>query len=527
MFTCKSLYKVVGIWLALMASGCIKNDIPYPWIQENIVEISAVGETTGAEIDAEKLTVKLTLGEGVDIRNVSFSKFAVSEDATADPDLLSGTYDLSKALKVTVSRYQDYEWLITADQPIERYLTIAGQVGQTVIDPVGQRIIVKVPQDKNLRRLQLTSIKLGPAGNTTMVPDLKPGILDCSKPVSIEVTAFGQTETWTLYVEKSAALITTSAVDAWAKVIWAYATAPEGMEQGFQYKKASATTWIDVPESQITSSGGSFSCYINGLEPLTEYVVRAVSGDNFGEEISVTTEATEVLPDGDFDDWWLDKKVWCPWSEGGVKFWDTGNTGAATLGQSNVQPSDHVPPGLTGKSAMLATKFVGIAGIGKLAAGSIYTGSFKKVDGTNGILDFGRPWTTRPTKLRGYLQFTTAPINYASSELKHLMGKPDTCHIFIALTDWTAPYEIRTNPRNRQLFDKNSASVIAYGELFIGKDTDGYIEFEIPIVYRSTSRKPSYIQITCAASKYGDFFTGGAGTVLYVDQLSLDYDFTP
>lgn len=524
MFTCKSIYKILGICLAFMASGCIKNDIPYPWIQENIVEISAVGETAGAEINAEELTVHLTLGEDVDIRNVSFSKFVVSENATVDPDLSSGTYDLSNVLKVTVSRYQDYEWLITADQPIERYLTIAGQVGQTVIDPVGHRIIVKVAQDKNLSRLELTSIKLGPAGITTMMPDLKPGNIDCSKPLSIEVTAFGQTETWTLYVEKSVALVTTSSVDAWAKVIWAYATAQEGLEQGFQYKKASSDTWIDVPKSQITSSGGSFSCCIKGLEPLTDYVVRAVAGDNFGDEISVTTEATEVLPDGDFDQWWLNKKVWCPWDEGGVRFWDTGNTGAATLGQSNVTPSDHLPPGVTGQSAMLATKFVGIAGIGKLAAGSIFTGSFKKVDGTNGILDFGRPWTARPTKLRGYLQYTTAPINYASSEFKHLKGRPDTCHIYIALTDWTAPYEIRTNPKNRHLFDKNSASVIAYGELSIGADTNGYIEFEIPIVYRSTSRKPSYIQITCAASKYGDFFTGGAGAVLYVDQLSLDYD---
>ena len=105
------------------------------------------------------------------------------------------------------------------------------------------------------------------------------------------------------------------------------------------------------------------------------------------------------------------------------------------------------------------------------------------------------------------------------------MGRPDSCHIYIALTDWTAPYEIRTNPKNRQLFSPASPSVIAYGELIFSGTMSQYKEFEIKLNYRSTSRKPSYILITSAASKYGDYFTGGAGAVLYIDQYSLDYDY--
>ncbi len=148
-----------------------------------------------------------------------------------------------------------------------------------------------------------------------------------------------------------------------------------------------------------------------------------------------------------------------------------------------------------------------------------------KVDGTNGILDFGRPWNLRPTKLKGYYQYKTADIDYASAELEYLKGRPDSCHIYVALTDWTAPFEIRTNPKNRNLFDKNADYVIGYGELVFGGTMDGYQPFEIEINYRSTSRVPSYMQITAAASKYGDYFTGGAGAVLYVDEFSFDYDY--
>lgn len=339
------------------------------------------------------------------------------------------------------------------------------------------------------------------------------------------MTAHGVTDEWTIYVEKTELLVATDNVDAWSQVVWAYGSCPSDMRGGFQYRKADESTWQDVPADLVTQTEGAFSCYIPHLTPLTEYVVRAKAGNDLGNEVHVTTQGTSLIPDGDFDQWWLkNDKIWCPWNENGEQYWDTGNTGAATLGQSNVVPTDHTPTG-SGQAAELNTKFVGIGVIGKLAAGSIYTGAFKKVDGTNGILDFGRPWTLRPTKLKGFYQYKTADISHASSEYKDLIGRPDSCHIYVALTDWTAPYEIRTNPNNRQLFDKNSPSVIAYGELIYGGTMSDYQEFEIKLEYRSTSRVPSYMQITCAASKYGDFFTGGVGAVLYVDQFSFDYDY--
>ncbi len=520
----KSILPLSGLMLMLMTTGCIHNDLPFPHIQQNIVSIVPAEAAKASEIDSVNMTATVYLTEYADIQALNFNEFVISPEATASPDLATGVHDLSQPLVVTLSRYQDYQWIVTAKQTIERWLRIDGQIGETVIDTDGKRVFVKVPETADLSHLQLTAIKLAPAGISTMSPDITPGTIDLSEPLSVDVTCWGRSETWTIYAEKTEFTVVTSSVDAWARVIWAYGQGPADAANTFRYRRADSEQWITLPASDVVSSNGSFSACIAHLEPMTEYIVAAVSGSHVGKEIKVTTGTTRILPNGSFDQWWLKGKVWCPWDENGERFWDTGNTGAATLGESNVKPSDHTPDG-TGQSAMLKTRFVGLFGIGKLAAGSIYTGSFKKVDGTNGVLDFGRPWQERPTRLRGYYQYTTAPIDYVSSELESIKGRPDTCHIYIALTDWTAPFEIRTNPRNRQLFDADSPSVIAYGELLRGSNTDGYEEFVIDLDYRSTSRVPAYILVTCAASKYGDYFTGGTGALLFVDRLSLDYDY--
>lgn len=521
----RSIVKCLALVLLLSAGGCIKNDIPYPRIPQEILSLVAEGQEGAAAIDNSALTVDIVLAEDVDIRKVKFTDFTYTEGASSSVNLLEGTYDLSNLIKVTLSLYQSYEWIISASQPIQRYFNVSGQIGETAIDVVGRRVVLYVPENIDRTKLQLTGIKLGPANVTTMVPDLKAGdTFDGTRPFHIQVTSFGNTEDWTVYVDVTEAKVTTTQVDAWVNVIWAYGNASEGADNGFQYRRADSPFWLDVPKELVSHDGGTFNCRIPHCEPLTQYVVRAVSDEYIGNEITVNTGAARQLPDGSFDQWWLNGKVWCPWDENGVKFWDTGNTGAATLGQSNVVPSDYTSTG-AGQSAKLETKFVGIAGIGKLAAGSLYSGDFKKVDGTNGILAFGRPWTERPTKLRGYFDYTTAPINYASTEWKSLMGRPDSCHVYVALTDWTEPYEIRTNPKTRHLFDKNSPEVIAYGEMICGETTGGYKPFEIVLNYRSTSRVPRYLLVVSAASKYGDYFTGGTGACLYIDQFSLDYDY--
>lgn len=511
--------------IATVLSGCIKNDLPYPRLQQNITSLKAYGESRSALLDSASMIATVFLEEWVDIEKVIFDAFKVSEGGIAVPDLLEGSYDLSSPIVVNISLYQNYQWLIKAEQPIERYFTIEGQIGESVIDAVGKRIIVTMPETAKVSALKVTSMKLGPADITSYSPNLLSGTYDFSRPVRLDVECFGRTDEWTIYVELVQQTVSTDNVVGWSQVIWAYGSCEADAKGAFQYKRSTDSSWTDVEGKYVTQTGGHLECYIPHLEPLTEYVVRAATDNETGNEVSVTTQYTEDLPDASFDQWWLkDDKVWCPWDEGGTPYWDTGNTGAATLGQSNVVPTDHTVSG-QGQAAELNTKFVGLFGIGKLAAGSIYTGSFKKIDGTNGILDFGRPFNVRPTRLKGYYQYKTADIDYVSSELSNLKGRPDSCHIYIALTDWAAPYEIRTNPKNQQLFNKDASYIIAYGEMIYSGTMDDYESFEIELEYRDKFKTPSYIQITCAASKYGDFFTGGSGAVLYVDEFSLDYDY--
>ena len=83
---------------------------------------------------------------------------------------LSGEFDLRSPLYVTLSLYQDYEWTIVAEQPIERAFTVAGQIGATVIDAQKRTATAYVAKGTNLGDITVTRLKLGPADITTYSP---------------------------------------------------------------------------------------------------------------------------------------------------------------------------------------------------------------------------------------------------------------------------------------------------------------------------------------------------------------------
>lgn len=122
-------------------------------------------------------------------------------------------------------------------------------------------------------------------------------------------------------------------------------------------------------------------------------------------------------------------------------------------------------------------------------------------------------------------KYTGTPISHSSSDFTDLIGQPDTCIVWCALIDSAEPFEIRTNPKNRQLFDPDGPEVVAYGKMEQSQTITEWIPFEFELNYKSTSRVPKYILVTCSASKYGDYFTGGNGSILYVDDFELVYDY--
>jgi len=506
--------------LAAMLSGCIKNNIPYPRIQANFVTLEASGQTGTTQIDTVNRVATITLPEDANIYSVRISGYSLTPGAHIVDNPFGNPVDLSEPIYVYLELYQSYLWSITAVQNIERYFEVSGQMGETAIDVPGHRVVVYVRSGTDLKEISVIRAKLASTA-AAMTPDLlEGGTFDGSKPFTITTDTYGHKEVWTVYVQTVEEAVTTVSVDAWTCVAWVQGQGEAGLDNGFEYRITGSEAWTKLPESQVTHNGGAFTGCIMHLSPETSYEVRAYSDDNYGSILSFTTGKELQVPNSDFENWWLDKRVWCPWTEDGEPYWGTGNQGAATVGQSNTVPTDDTPTG-TGRAAKLETKWIVV----KLAAGNIFTGTYIRTDGTNGVLSFGRPFTERPVRVQGMYKYTGAIIDRASNEFKNLIGQPDTCSVWAALIDSDEPYEIRTNPNNRRLFDPDGPEVIAYGQLLNAETITSYVPFDFELKYKSTSRVPKYLIICASASKYGDYFTGGAGATMYIDDIKLVYDY--
>ena len=506
--------------LAAMLSGCIKNNIPYPRIQANFVTLEASGQTGTTQIDTVNRVATITLPEDANIYSVRISGYSLTPGAHIVDNPFGNPVDLSEPIYVYLELYQSYLWSITAVQNIERYFEVSGQMGETAIDVPGHRVVVYVRSGTDIKEISVIRAKLASTA-ATMTPDLlEGGTFDGSKPFTITTDTYGNKEVWTVYVQTVEEAVTTVSVDAWTCVAWVQGQGEAGLDNGFEYRITGSEAWTKLPESQVTHNGGAFTGCIMHLLPETSYEVRAYSNDNYGSILSFTTGKELQVPNSDFENWWLDKRVWCPWAEDGEPYWGTGNQGAATVGQSNTVPTDDTPTG-TGRAAKLETKWIVV----KLAAGNIFTGTYIRTDGTNGVLSFGRPFTERPVRVQGMYKYTGAIIDRASNEFKNLIGQPDTCSVWAALIDSDEPYEIRTNPNNRRLFDPDGPEVIAYGQLLNAETITSYVPFDFELKYKSTSRVPKYLIICASASKYGDYFTGGAGATMYIDDIKLVYDY--
>ena len=147
----------------------------------------------------------------------------------------------------------------------------------------------------------------------------------------------------------------------------------------------------------------------------------------------------------------------------------------------------------------------------------------------------GRPFTQRPRKLRLHLKYNCGVITEKTFADKPeddpvKVGDNDRAIVYVALGDWDyrkfggsqdSPVEVNTTDKS-SFFDPQSDAVIAYGQYVTGESTEGWIEV-IPLEYRSLTRKPTHIIVLAAASMLGDYFTGSADSVLWIDGLQLEY----
>lgn len=319
---------------------------------------------------------------------------------------------------------------------------------------------------------------------------------------------------------------TVSVDEVWAKfakVTGSYDSdeVPAGL--GFSFKPAAGSSWATASSVTVDESSKTFTAEIRGLEPSSDYIVKAVctvDGAVEGEELTFATESAEIVPNLGFDDWYQDGKIWFPGVGADNCFWDTANKGSSALSVFPTTPEESVV--ISGKAARLESKQVAMVG---LAAGNIYTGKFVKaimnLSNPGAELDWGVPFTSRPLALKGHYQYAPQAINKTKAPYENMSGKTDVGQIQIMLTDWDGPFRISTS--EGKFVDINDSHIIGYGTMDLNA-TSGYQEFKINVDYRDRTRKPTYIVIVASASKYGDYFTGGVGSTLYLDEFELVYD---
>ena len=235
---------------------------------------------------------------------------------------------------------------------------------------------------------------------------------------------------------------------------------------------------------------------VEDVNPTTSYFVRmrsfnanGISGNSSFKEF-ITREAND-LPNMDMEDWIAYPNYESPSPDG---VWTSANKIA------DLNPAYY--PALLFKSddaysGTYAAKMVtNIVDGMPLLAGSLSTGVFA-VNLNNFLKSMisGVPYKSRPTRFQGYY--------------KYLGVDGDSCEIRTTLSRWNVS-------------DKKKDII---GEA-IYRTTDlieDYTHFDLEIVY-FMGGEPDSIDMVFAASAGGEYFIGGVGSTLYVDDFSLIFE---
>lgn len=343
----------------------------------------------------------------------------------------------------------------------------------------------------------------------------------------------------------------------------------------------------DNIKASSTAKEGVYSAVLKGLEPNTQYEYQLVlytkttttndagvtvtetantptvigDADNNGsaDELAVFTTGNNLqTPNASFEYASTEGKCNVFYKndssvpvESRTKWWDSGNKSATDFSQPNM--TYQVSDGKVGAAVCLESK----SAMGIIAAGNLYSGEMydaRVLPSVSGVVNFGRPFAARPTALRLWVKYTGA-TGEASDNLKE--GK-DEGQIKIAMGCWKKENygkdkdgNLVGNDNSPVTFDTaNSSTIIdfandtkggtlAYGTAIFKSNGDGYIngsqtssvncsgwqQITIPIEYFDTETEVTHIIISCAASRFGDYFEGFAGSKMWVDEVELLYDY--
>ena len=353
--------------------------------------------------------------------------------------------------------------------------------------------------------------------------------------VTVQVDPNTNTYTYTFEVPRkggtSLAAYTANAWGSFAYLDGAVTSKTSDFDQAnvqLQWKADNSETWNSVAGSELTFNGDDISYKLTGLNPSTKYNYRFAyvtdEDEVFSAENSFTTEEQTVLYNGGFEDWYTVSNYSSPNSSANVNYWDTSNPGSASFNFVVTFPETGFVHGGT-RSAKLQAAYAVI----RLAAGSIYTGQFGRVHGTAASLNWGVPFTARPTALHGFKSYTPGTINRGTQPSgvgAPASGSNDVGIIRIALL--TAPLAVDNGDMSTFPNWQTDPRVVAYGELnFNTSDNGEWVEFTLPLEYHSLTTKPTHILVMGATCKFGDYFYGSDNSILYLDDFELIYGDEP
>ena len=359
----------------------------------------------------------------------------------------------------------------------------------------------------------------------------------------------------------STGLALTPVYEIWAAHATVYADVDPNENAGatvqFAYSTDGGSTWEYA--DGVNYDEGVWKADLTGLTPATEYTYALViNGEHIGNTLTFTTEAAPALPNSSFEyvskvsgkDYYKFYDPNCGVADGSYMFWGSGNGEGSegvngSAGMGIVITTIDTGNKIDGNHSVLCQNN---SIVGMLTAGNLFTGQFAGLVGTSGgKVNFGRPWTSRPTALKIWAKYTTGQINILKNEnLGVSKSDYDRAQIKFAIGTWDykkyggtkdSPVHVNTTDASTFVDFYTDESTIANGDLIIYNDgyminngekvsatTSEWIEYIIPLDYRQFATYPTHIVISCATSQFGDYFTGYDGGKLWIDAAELIYE---
>lgn len=348
----------------------------------------------------------------------------------------------------------------------------------------------------------------------------------------------------TLTVNAPVFTLQTTEGDAFAKRIVLRADMPIGHKEqlAFQYKGIGETTWQDM-ETHAKQDGTVYVDTLKGLEPLTEYQIRAIYGSNgrVSESVSLKTEEDIPLENGDFEADWTSRTISgmlngaTPLTDVSLTSddpygWSTVNTKTFSgekvifdvLSTYNSVPSTMKVEGSSGNGVRLRT-------VGwdnewgntndicyHIAAGKIFLGSYSyNHDNNTDTYNYGMSFVSRPSSVKAHYKYT--PVN------------GDSFKAWIVVLN-------KENGAEKE---------IGRGELINSNNLSDWTELIFPVYYTDMTKKATHMYIVFSSSAdcsedesvesdnlagfiekgiETDGYTHHEGSNLYIDNIQLIYE---